>query len=194
MFVERDAFSDDRYHLQGSGLVCGVDQDSLVVLTARSLADGGYTVEDGIGEPEIEREVLRVRFADGEVRDATMFWHDRRGADLALLHVSGPPMELPAPAFASGEPDWNALRLVRFSLGEVNALRYQPIPQGTLVGGDEVRAFPSGYPLPLEAWLGAVAVDAQERVVAVLGRREALSSRPALSVIERLPEEWRAPR
>lgn len=193
-FVERDAFSDDRYHFQGSGLVCGVDEGSLVVLTARSLADGSYSVEDGIGEPEIEGEVLRVRFADGEVRDARMFWHDRRGADLALLHVGGPPREVSPPTLATGEPDWDALRLVRFSLGEVNSLRYQPIPRGTLSGGEGVRAFPSGYPLPLASWLGAVAVDSEERIVAVLGRRAAWSERPALSVVERLPEEWRAPR
>ncbi len=194
VFVETDAFADDRYHYQGSGVVCGVSEDALVVLTARSLADGRYSVEDGIGAPEIEREVLRVRFSDGEVRDAKMFWYDRRGADIALLRVSGAVRPFEPPVFATGAPNWDDLRLVRFSLGEVNALRYQPIPPGTLAGGDEVRAFPSDYPLPLDSWLGAVTVDAEERVVAVLGRRAALEKRPALSVIERLPEEWRAPR
>ncbi|MEQ8768600.1 MAG: MlaD family protein [Planctomycetota bacterium] len=195
VFVEEDTFSDDRHHFQGTGLVVGESEGEIVILTARSLVDGAFSVDDGVGEPEIVREVLRVRFSDGTVSDARPIWKDPRGADLALVSVPDAPEGWVAPHFLTeSEPNWDDLRLVRFSLGEVGSPKYQPIPAGTLTSGQTVRTFPESYPLPLSGWLGAIAVDSQDRIVAVLGRRGRLSERSALSLTSRLPEEWRAPR
>lgn len=89
--IERDTWSpDDPIQRQGTGVLCLDPSGRPLVLTARSLVDGGYTERDAFGgDPDIDEEQLKVLLGSGEVLRAGRVWVDPGGADLAVLVLEG---------------------------------------------------------------------------------------------------------
>jgi hypothetical protein len=91
--IERDSTSaDDPVRFEGSGLFYFDRSGRPVVVTARSLVDGNYTVTDTFGgDPEIADEQIKVRLVDGSVLRAGRVWVDPAGADIAVLVLEDVP-------------------------------------------------------------------------------------------------------
>lgn len=123
--VDRDLLSaDDAIAASGTGLFYCDATGRALVATARSLVDGSYAESESWGgDPEIEREQIVVRLADGSVRRANRIWVEPNGADLAVLRVEAPPHALRGTAAAhwllAGEPTEPVQRRVMTADGKV---------------------------------------------------------------------------
>ncbi|HZN41374.1 MAG TPA: MlaD family protein [Planctomycetota bacterium] len=180
--VERDTLSaDDPVHREGTGTLFLDRSGRVVVITARSLVDGAYTVDDGwAGDPEIEDEQIKVLLGNGTVLRAGRVWVDPNGADLAVLLLEDAPHDLrgtPAKmlhlAGAIAAPPSLAIRRAG-----PDGAALPPMALGTdvVVNVDEA--------------LGA-AVIAAEQVIGVYGLKEAHGKVPTVIALELLPTDLR---
>src|SRR5262245_17145756 len=181
--IERDTLSaDDPVHAEGTGTLFLDRAGRAVVVTARSLVDGAYWVDDGFaGDPEIEDEQIKVLLGNGTVLRAGRVWVDPNGADLAALVLENAPHDL------RGTPP----KKLHFA-GAVAA------PPASLAIR---RAGPDGAELPpvalgtdvvvsLDESLGA-AVTAAEQVIGIYGRKTPHGTAPTVIALELLPTDLR---
>ncbi|MCB9884449.1 MAG: MCE family protein [Planctomycetes bacterium] len=178
--VEKDTFSaDDPVHFEGSGLFYFDRAGRAVVVTARSLVDGTYTVQDAFGgDPEIADEQIKVRLGDGSVLRAGRVWVDPNGADLAVLVLEDVPRDISGTAVSrlhlQGKlaPDGEGVELRRMA----------PDGATSVVPLDKPGTWPES--------LGA-AVSAGNLVFAIYGRSGLRSDNPAVVSLELLPNDLR---
>jgi len=181
--IERDTLSaDDPVHGEGTGTLFLDRAGRAVVVTARSLVDGAYWVDDGFaGDPEIEDEQIKVLLGNGTVLRAGRVWVDPNGADLAALVLENAPHDL------GGTPP----KRLHFA-GAIAA------PPASLAIR---RAGPDGAELPpvalgadvvvtLDEALGA-AVTAAEQVIGIYGRKAPHGTAPTVIALELLPTDLR---
>lgn len=146
-----------------------------VVVTARSLVDGGYQEPGWFGRlPRVANERLQVMLPSGAVLRAARVWVEPHGKDLAALVLEDVPPDLRGTSaarlsFAGGDPE----QMVR-------------------VGAD-------GLQTPLEAWppgggesptLGAVLLNG-EQVVGVVGRERPRAGAAMACPLAWLPDDLR---
>ena len=96
--TEKDTFSpDDPVRSEGSGVLF-LDHDGRpVVITARSIVDGGYITTDLFGTAaDITGEAIKVMLPSGTVLRAGRVWIQPEGADLAALVLTEDPADLAA--------------------------------------------------------------------------------------------------
>lgn len=176
--VEKDTFSaDDPVRFEGTGLFYFDRAGRPVVVTARSLVDGTYTVTDTFGgDPEIADEQIKVRLVDGSVLRAGRVWVDPGGADLAVLVLEDVPRTIvgtaPARLHLSGK------------LAEASTQLRRMAPDGATSVVD--LASPGTWPESLGA-----AVTNGEAVFAIYGRAALRSESPAVISLELLPADLR---
>jgi len=194
-FTEKDFFRSKRYFFEGTGILFRGSRGKVLVLTAKTLADGAFSSSDTIGSADIEDTNLKVRFADGTATSARRVWVDPNDRDLAILEI--PEGALPrgvldsgagAPVFSPDSDTREYFILLAFRKGDGLRFRSQPIPRDKLLEkGRAVRAFDSDLDLKLTEWLGAVLADREGRIVGIVGRRKTLSEDLALSVLSAPP-------
>lgn len=93
--VERDTFSsDDRVRGEGTGILWFDASGRAIVVTARSVVDGSYTVSDAWGDVDIAREQITVSIPGGPVLRAHRVWTSPEGLDLAALVLDEAPPDL----------------------------------------------------------------------------------------------------
>lgn len=185
--VEEDLTSpDDHVQRVGSGIVFEDQEGNLLVVTARSLVDGAYFMDDVLGtEPEISSESIRIVAGDGTTLRALRTWADPEGQDLAVL---------------TAEVDEIASRraLAHTPAGVMSfADQAPPSASWTLRFVDErgrpVARAETGLPPRLGRLRGA-AVVVKDKVVGILGQTDADDESPRLVPLGRLPATLRPPR
>lgn len=189
-FTENDFFGDQDGFYQGTGLLIPGPEGRILVLTARTLADGSYSSSDLIGDPDIEGTDLKVHIGNRSIHEARLLWIDPDGRDLALLELTGEglPEPGPAPVFTGEEAMDDYLMLIAFREGESGMIRSQPIPANKVLDpGKRSRGFHPDLRLDAREWYGALLVNRGGSVIGVLGRAEALSDRAALAVLHEIP-------
>jgi len=194
-FTEKDFFKSKRYFFEGTGILFRGARGKIMVLTAKTLADGVYSSSDMIGQADIRDTNLKVRFADGSSTSARRRWVDPHDRDLAILEI--PEGALPrgvldasavAPRFSPDGATREFYTLLAFRKGNGVRFRSQPIPRDKLLEkGKEVRPFDRDLDLKLTEWLGALLVDRDGCIVGVVGRKKTLSKELALSVLDEPP-------
>ena len=180
--VEVDTFSaNDKVSCESTGLLYERADGELAVLTTRTACDGAYFVRDVFGgDPEIEREEIRVQLPDGPVLRALRTWVAEDGSDLAVLSVqtdANTRNEIPvtpADRFAFGE------ELAIDGMRELGA-GASPRPRMTV----------GGQALPVVAEHRAAVLLAGERIVAVLGQQGGTDKTPRAISISGLPTALR---
>ncbi|MBL9080106.1 MAG: MCE family protein [Planctomycetes bacterium] len=172
--VERDTFSaDDPIHHEGTGVLWLDRAGRAVVVTARSLVDGGYTERDAFGgDADLGDEQIHVLLASGTVLRAGRVWVDGEGRDLAALMLEQPPPDL------RGTP----LARLRFEAppAEPAAVR--------CVGADGAALAATAIAGSEQAGGAALFGDA---VFGIVGRREPLRGDPAVVPLALLPDDLR---
>lgn len=182
--VEEDLTSpDDHVHRVGTGLVFEDREGNLLVVTARTLVDAAYFMDDVLGsKPEISFESIRIVAADGTTLRALRTWADPHGSDLAVLTAE---VDGSLPHRALGFTPAEAMSFV----GEVPAGA-----GGELWFVDErgkaATQTATALPARLEGMRGAALV-LKEKVVGVLGQAGADDEAPRVVPLGRLPETLR---
>ena len=196
-FLEADWTGDERFLLEGSGLLYPAKDGRILVLTARSLADGSWSADDTFSRPDIESSDLTLRFADRTVGRASLIWTDPEKRDLAVLALEGEAGDIrPGPPrfLSEGGEEESGEYYLLIAFREGGEVRTQPIPRDQVLDpGKTMRRFHEDLALDVREWMGAVLADEQGRILGVVGREEALSKDPVVSVIDRLPELDAAP-
>ena len=118
--IERDTFSaDDAVHGEGTGLLWFDASGRAVVITARSVVDGAYTVSETFGgSVDIAREQITVAVPNGPVLRAHRVWVADQEVDLAALVLDEAPPDLRGTpldrvAFDVEQPSGYSLRSLR---------------------------------------------------------------------------------
>lgn len=177
--TDEDLFRDDRVFLQGTGLLFRGADGEARVLTARTLADGAFSLSDPTGNPDLKDQDLKMRLPNGTVHTAHVLRFDPEGRDAVILAVEGaidPALlkDLPPPADPEGRPEY--YRLLAFREGGGTQARFQPVPADeVLPPAGRVRPFDPRLRLSIEEWCGALVLDPQGRLAGIVGRKAPLS-------------------
>ena len=100
--IESDTFSDDQVSARGEGLLYRARDGQVHVLTARSICDGLFFLEERWYDSiDLRKESIRVLLADGRVLPARKAWWDSGDRDIMVLRL-----QLPDDAASFALPDW----------------------------------------------------------------------------------------
>jgi hypothetical protein len=180
--TERDTMSpDDPVHCEGSGLLFLDGAGRPVVITARSIVDGGYSESDAFGgAAEIVDEQIKVMLPSGSVLHAGRVWVEPAGADLAALVLTDHPAGMvgtPPELLQWADPGEAATATV---LRRADA--DGSVPPSQPLGGENVP--------PLAESIGA-AVIGDGKVFGIYGRTVGDSSVPVVVALGLVPPELR---
>jgi len=191
-FTEGDWIKDESYIFQGTGVMLKDAAGKVMVLTARTLADGAYSSSDVFSKPDIVKTDLKVRLADSSVYDASTVWTDPDGRDLVMIALSGAdiPNAFPIPEFSKDEETDEYYMLLAFRDDKPQKIQAQPIPKDKVLNkGNKVRTFDSSLNLEIREWYGAVLTDRDGNIVGIVGREEAKSDEISISILHEAPLE-----
>jgi len=171
--VEEDWLSaNDQVKREGSGMICLDQGGRPVVITCRSICDGGYFIRDAFGgDAEIGSEAIRVIVPGGEVLRAGRTWVDPEGRDLAVLTLEGA---------GSGFPvtDSNLLEFSGQLAEDANSFRVAGSSEALKLTTVNLPAMPDNC--------GAVCFK-DNKVVAILGQKDGIDVATELIPLALIP-------
>lgn len=189
-FTEVDLFMDEQYVFQGTGVLFKGPNGKPMVLTARTLVDGGYSVSDMISKGDISKTDLKVRLADKNVFDAACVWQDPNDRDIAILELKGGPItqKIGDLKFTTDEETDEYYMLLTFREADSRSRFFQPIPKDKVLDkGKEIRLFHKDLNIKGQEWFGAILTDRTGRIVGITGRKSEGSKTMGISVLKGLP-------
>lgn len=190
-FIEEDLFSDINQFFQGTGLLFAGPKGEVCVLTARTLADGAFSVTDLFSGPDIQNSDLKVLLTDRSICEAKLVWSDPDEKDLAVLELMGEGLPAPGelPQWSTHEEPGEYYFLIAFRENLPGMRRIQPIPADKVdASNKETLRLDPELRLDIPEWCGAIMMDMHGNLAGVLGREEALSDDVAVHALTKAPD------